>query len=171
MSMLEAAILADLMDEAYLLGPFVRESNKIEGITRDPTKAEIAAHRAFVLSEEIKIADLTKLVKVCQPDAVLRDKTTVHGVRVGSHIAPSSGPAVRRELAAILKDAQDMITSPWATHCAYETLHPFTDGNGRSGRALWLWHMKRAGQLRKALALGFLHAFYYQTLAAKQDRS
>lgn len=43
---------------------------------------------------------------------------------------------------------------------AYETLHPFTDGNGRSGRALWLWAM---GGIHRA-PLGFLHHFYYQAL-------
>ena len=45
------------------------------------------------------------------------------------------------------------------THVRYELLHPFLDGNGRSGRALWLWLMGQA-------PLGFLHTFYYQTLSA-----
>ena len=36
--------------------------------------------------------------------------------------------------------------------------HPFTDGNGRSGRALWLW------QMNNHAPFGFLHTFYYQTL-------
>ena len=46
--------------------------------------------------------------------------------------------------------------------CAYEMLHPFMDGNGRSGRALWAWMMLRLGQ--DPFALLFLHRFYYQTL-------
>lgn len=45
-------------------------------------------------------------------------------------------------------------------HVVYETLHPFTDGNGRSGRAVWLRQM---GWIVRA-PLGFLHHFYYQTL-------
>jgi hypothetical protein len=49
---------------------------------------------------------------------------------------------------------------PLEAHVRYETLHPFTDGNGRTGRALWYWMM--VGSSRADL--GFLHAFYYQTL-------
>ena len=55
-------------------------------------------------------------------------------------------------------------TDPWVFHVQYERLHPFTDGNGRSGRALWAWQMMRR---REGLALGFLHRFYYQTLVAR----
>ena len=49
-------------------------------------------------------------------------------------------------------------------HVAYETLHPFTDGNGRSGRALWAKHMLADGQDGYWLERGFLHTFYYQSL-------
>lgn len=48
---------------------------------------------------------------------------------------------------------------PWEVHIAYEMLHPFTDGNGRSGRMLWAWQMRN-------FPLDFLHTFYYQTLNA-----
>ena len=50
--------------------------------------------------------------------------------------------------------------SPFAVHVAYENLHPFMNGNGRSGRALWLWHM---GGIEK-VPLGFLRTWYYQSL-------
>jgi Fic family protein len=59
--------------------------------------------------------------------------------------------------------------SPFAAHVRYEHLHPFTDGNGRSGRAIWAWQMLYQG--RGEIPLGFLHHFYYQSIqnAAMKD--
>jgi Fic family protein len=36
------------------------------------------------------------------------------------------------------------------------------DGNGRTGRMLWAWHMKHQG--RDPFLRPFLHTWYYQTL-------
>ena len=49
-----------------------------------------------------------------------------------------------------------------ATHVEYETLHPFTDCNGRSGRMIWLWQMLK--QDRLVAGLSFLHSWYYSSL-------
>jgi hypothetical protein len=151
------------------LNAFIVESNHIEGIHRPPTPEEVKAHQALLARKKLKIEHVTALVAACQPNAVLRATTDIHGVRVGNHIAPRSGPKIVEEFDLLLERIANDALTPWAAHVAYETLHPFTDGNGRSGRAMWLWHMKSRGELDRALGLGFLHAFYYQTLAARQS--
>lgn len=140
---------------------FVRESNRIEGILRDPTDAEMTEFQRFVALDKVTIADLVTFVSIYQPrfpKAVLRDTPDVPGVRVGNHIAPPSGPDIRALLEHLVRCANDRSMNAWEVHTAYEQLHPFTDGNGRSGRILWRWQMGRA-------PIGFLHQFYYQTLA------
>jgi hypothetical protein len=107
---------------------------------------------------------LMALVGVLQPDARLRDRAGLD-VRVGNHFPPPGGADIPYKLAGIIAQAK-ALRHPYDTHRAYESLHPFTDGNGRSGRALWL-HMM--GGVHHA-PLGFLHHWYYQSLAAAPDR-
>lgn len=135
---------------------FIRESNRIEGIHRDPLDQEVDATKAFLRLREPAVADLEAFVATIAPGHRLRDAYGLD-VRVGDHIAPAGCPEIRLSLESILKRARDD-ENAWQVHLDYETLHPFTDGNGRSGRLLWLWQMGDA-------PIGFLHQFYYQTLS------
>ncbi len=148
------------------LADFIAESNRIEGIIRYPgdpqVAAEFQAHNWFINLQEVTIPNLEEFVSIIQSGNVLR-RSPHQNVRVGNHIAPQGGPSIEIRLSVILEDVE--INGPYKTHLAYENLHPFTDGNGRSGRVLWLW------QMGGVVPLGFLHSFYYQTLDAQEERS
>lgn len=141
---------------------FVRESNRIEGIVRTPTDYEIAAHQEFFDLPEVRVPEMEEFVKevAARP---LRDRIGMD-VRVGSHCPPPGGPHIRADLSDLLAAvmADEFEGQPWLAHIAYEKLHPFIDGNGRSGRVLWAW--MRLREHRDPFALGFLHAAYYEAL-------
>ncbi len=150
-----------MVDDLYTLmrheqlRDFVEESNRIEGIGRKATSEELEAHSVLLNLPKLRVSDICNFVSVIQPGAVLRDKAGLN-VYVGNHRPPPGSPAIFHELAYILELANKKENS-WDVHCQYETLHAFTDCNGRSGRAIWAW-------MRPNLDLGFLHQFYYDTL-------
>jgi hypothetical protein len=139
---------------------FVRESNRIEGITRDPTQDEIDAANRFMILFQVSRHTIGLYQSVIAPDKPLRAEKGFD-VRVGNHIAPAGGPQIVKALEAILKRANKG-AEPWLIHTEFERVHPYMDGNGRTGRMLWAWQMRGLG--RDPFALPFLHRFYYQTL-------
>jgi len=143
----------------FTLEDFVRESNRIEGIP-EVRGGEILAHEDFLGRDPITIENLAALVWCCAgPGAPLRDREGMN-VRVGPHIPPSGGPKLLGDLRVLIRGINDRRLTAWEAHHRYETLHPFMDGNGRSGRALWL---KMMGGI-EMVPLGFLHTWYYQSL-------
>lgn len=142
------------------LRAFVRESNLIEGIDRDPSSDEIDAHQRLLILFNLHPTTLGLFQAVIAPNMPLRSAVGMN-VRVGHYIAPDGGPNIERRLQAICNRANTS-ADPWDVHVRFEKLHPYMDGNGRTGRALWAWMMLSQG--KNPFALPFLHRFYYQTL-------
>jgi Fic family protein len=138
---------------------FITESNFIEGITRKPTQDEIDMHVKFLSSEEVTMELLQDFVNVYQPTAQIRYIIGMN-VRVGSYIAPPGGREVVQGLDNILQKI-NLIEDPYNTHLDFETLHPYTDCNGRLGRVIWAWGMYN---MTGIFMDRFLQVFYYQTL-------
>lgn len=140
---------------------FVEESNRIEGILRPPTEKEVLATKTFLSYKDLHVIDVCKLNNIYEPTAKLR---TIEGldVIVGDYRPPRGGEDIKKWFAFILFKVNNRTYSPYVAHCEYERLHPFTDGNGRTGRAIWLWQTyKKDGRIP---TLGFLHTWYYQSL-------
>lgn len=152
-------------DGTMTLSDFVRESNLIEGIDRAPSAAEIDATETFVRLDKMSVDAIYELQAIYAPGMPIRDRVGMN-VRVGNYVAPGGGRTIMIELISIVgklnKAKPGLYDNPWQRHVEFERLHPFMDGNGRTGRALWAWHMLRLGF--DPFALSFLHRFYYQTL-------
>jgi hypothetical protein len=80
----------DMDDRLKELAAFVRETNKIEGITRTPNKREMTAHAELLSKTTLTIADMQLFVTAVQPGAVLRTGAGMN-VRVGAHRPPPGG--------------------------------------------------------------------------------
>jgi hypothetical protein len=142
------------------LEDFIIESNRIEGILGRPLPSEFEAYSDFLYLTEITIFDIESFVRKIAT-AHIRSKKGMNVV-VGSHRPIDGGPKVVDELHRIVNNINNTEFRPYSVHIEYEKLHPFMDGNGRSGRIIWAWMMQRDGQ--NPFHLGFLHSFYYQTL-------
>lgn len=139
---------------------FAQESNLIEGIEdKDASWFMAGELRALFDMPVLLMEDVIRFARVC--GGGLRAKPG-QNVRVGSHRAPSGGPDILVELEKIIERANEG-EDPYRVHCDFEVLHPFTDGNGRTGRMIWGWIM--SDKVGYDFSLLFLHKFYYQTLS------
>jgi len=140
---------------------FAEESNRIEGI-HDPLSMSIMAARLAEIIDKpvLTLNDVTGFAKMC--GGKLRDKAGMD-VRVGLHKPIPGGSEVKEKLEHMIAFTDETGADPYQYHCEFETLHPFTDGNGRTGRMIWAWMM--VDKYDYGFELLFLHKFYYQTLA------
>ena len=141
----------------------VRESNGIEDIFRDPSPAEMEAFYEIMNAKIVTVSGLTDFVIACTGiGAPLRDRIGLD-VQVGDCIAPPGGIEIAENLEDLLDETDEI--SAYELYLRYENLHPFVDGNGRSGRALY---HRRLGPNGRSMRIGFLRDFHYRVLASQQ---
>ncbi|OGQ45178.1 MAG: hypothetical protein A3H42_02355 [Deltaproteobacteria bacterium RIFCSPLOWO2_02_FULL_46_8] len=105
------------------------------------------------LRKEVLEKDLFKLHKIISTDVMDQGKAGEFrkiSVRVGNYFPPE--PDVVPQLTGELLDWRNKSSSKWSPiissaiiHYQFEAIHPFGDGNGRTGRALALWELYRRG--------------------------
>lgn len=157
----------------HRLKEFITESSKIEGIETFSMCDQLDAYIEFLSAYDVTTPSILKLAKALsrscydtnKSEVFLRDKYSVN-VRIGNHFPPKGGPGVAKRLNKLLMQinshSDNFEKLAFKTHQRYESLHPLTDCNGRTGRAIWAWIMLNSGY---RFELGFLHKFYFQCLS------
>lgn len=151
----------------FNLYEFAKESNEIEGIKHPDEHHRHKNALAWFIQQKSMSRKVLKIfcdkiqqgirLRTEQKDAVFI------GTKSGELIyTPPPGNLVPKLLSALIKKINTEKIHPYLAHYEYEKIHPFTDGNGRSGRALWLWHMHKLTGYDGSLK--FLHKYYYQSL-------
>jgi hypothetical protein len=114
---------------------FVRVSNLMSGIFRDPTKEEVAAHRGLFAASPLRVENLEMFVAHVAGGARLRPAVDVAVTDQGEIVRIDP----RADLDIILRAAHISAAAPQRLHRLFTLLHPFTDGNARAARAFFLW--------------------------------
>jgi hypothetical protein len=123
---------------------------------------------------KLSVKDFEEFVSRVEPGAVLRENYGQDVTIRGNHVPPRGSPYIREDLSEILEYTNKIFEEfkfsskdnrAWVSHIEFERLHPFTDGNGRAGRLLWLWTMHRGNE--NWWEDSFLKTFYFQTIRFK----
>jgi hypothetical protein len=166
----QTQIMGDAGESDNRFVEFQRESDSIEELHPSDETLAIEAKALKDLCEgELTIANIETYVKSVQPDAFLRtnkgDEVSIMGFD-----GLTGGLAVSYALQEIIDGLPT--TEGWYNYVRYELLHPFSDGNGRSGRAVWLYYMLNVmGGWQYVSSLGFLDTFHRQILYAFSRQS
>ena len=125
---------------------------------------------AFVITEEIILGIHLRLMNGIVSDAGQYRK---HAVRImGAHVPLAnwqSIPKLITELTNHDEDSGDVVSLLAKIHATFEKIHPFSDGNGRTGRLLMLAQALNAG-IAPPIVLKERRRAYYKYLELAQTK-
>jgi Fic family protein len=101
----------------------------------------------------LRHADVLRLHKILAAEVMDQGEAGVYrtvAVRVGRHLPPSASDVSGLMFELLTwwnNESRDFspVLSSAILHYRFEAIHPFADGNGRTGRALALWELYRRG--------------------------
>lgn len=153
-------------------GKFTMDSYELEG--EIALIKDVNCLQAILSANYINIHMLEEIVgAMTNGKGRMRDRRAMN-VRVGSHNPPKGGEGVLIMTLQLLEELADGVDDPWAWKERFLWLHPFTDGNGRIARALWLRMeaLKDANHIYQRLRrVGLMKAMYLAALESSNGRA
>jgi Fic family protein/DNA-binding XRE family transcriptional regulator len=135
---------------------------QLAGDDRTNNTNRASGNKIFVIDEALVLGIQLRLMNGIISDA---GQYRRHTVRImGSRVALANWQKVPDLVAQLVADIQhpssDIIGDLARAHATFERIHPFSDGNGRTGRLLLLAQALQAGLLPPLVAKERKHAYY-----------
>lgn len=142
--------MAEKLDETTI--EFLRESNAIEGVYDKRSLEDAKKAWSYLIKQD----EITTAV-VLTTHRILMKHQPMENINKG-HYRKCRAWIARHEALSYLRISEHMNrwiktmnsyhpTALWKeAHVEYERIHPFADGNGRTGRMFMNWHRVRSGK-------------------------
>ena len=136
----------------FLISEAIRESNRIEDIWGEEEVAQSLMAWHFLIEQEVLtggvLLELHRLVmlNLLPEGRGQRGQFRLTNVTVGGRLCPhySDVPNLVDNWLNLMHPQNLRDLTPTYTHIEFEHIHPFIDGNGRTGRMLMWWHAIKA---------------------------
>ncbi|MFH1390861.1 MAG: Fic family protein [Candidatus Diapherotrites archaeon] len=130
------------------------------------------------LSQKVICKMQKKVVEKTLPEHLQQFEGNLRGVnvRVGNHIAPPFY-TVPRKLGALIKwynqnhDKYNPVVVTAYFHSEFENIHPFVDGNGRTGRLLMNFMLKKQGYPPLTIFFKYRQEYYESLEKARKQKN
>lgn len=129
---------------------FLHESNAIEGVTdKDSLQQAIYAWEYAMVNDVLDTSVVLKAHKILMLHQDLQPDEKGYFRKIPVYVGRREGmtwslipEAVKSWCARVMEGSMDAK----ALHILYERIHPFVDGNGRTGRIFMNWQLKKQGR-------------------------
>jgi len=130
------------------------------------------------LSQKLICKIQKKVVEKTLPEHLQKFEGNLRGVnvRVGNHVAPPFY-TVPRKLGALIKwynqnhDKYNPVVVTAYFHSEFENIHPFVDGNGRTGRLLMNFMLKKQGYPPLTIFFKYRQEYYESLEKARKQKN